>query len=82
MFFTGAGISTSCGIPDFRSGVNTVLQTGPGLWEKKKQNVSNNNKQNVSNNNKQNVSNNNKKRVVDTAKAMASPTHMAIKQLI
>lgn len=34
-FFTGAGISTACGIPDFRSGVNTVLETGPGLWEKK-----------------------------------------------
>mmetsp|Transcript_1528 Transcript_1528/g.2461 ORF Transcript_1528/g.2461 Transcript_1528/m.2461 type:complete len:388 (-) Transcript_1528:73-1236(-) len=34
--FTGAGISTSCGIPDFRSGYNTVLPTGPGAWEKRK----------------------------------------------
>ena len=37
--FTGAGISTSSGIPDFRSGVNTVLPTGPGAWEKKAQKV-------------------------------------------
>eukprot|EP00747_Dinoflagellata_sp_TGD_P045770 gnl/TRDRNA2_/TRDRNA2_144041_c1_seq1.p1 gnl/TRDRNA2_/TRDRNA2_144041_c1~~gnl/TRDRNA2_/TRDRNA2_144041_c1_seq1.p1 ORF type:complete len:385 (+),score=49.25 gnl/TRDRNA2_/TRDRNA2_144041_c1_seq1:121-1155(+) len=34
--FTGAGISTGTGIADFRSGTNTVLPTGPGLWERPK----------------------------------------------
>ena len=33
--FTGAGLSTACGIPDYRSGVNTVVETGAGHWEKK-----------------------------------------------
>jgi NAD-dependent SIR2 family protein deacetylase len=32
--FTGAGISTASGIPDYRSGANTVLKTGAGCWEK------------------------------------------------
>lgn len=32
--FTGAGLSTAAGIPDYRSGANTVVETGPGCWEK------------------------------------------------
>jgi len=31
--FCGAGLSTKSGIPDYRSGYNTVLDTGPGKWE-------------------------------------------------
>ena len=33
VFFTGAGISTGSGIPDFRSGYQTIIKTGPGRWE-------------------------------------------------
>jgi len=32
--FTGAGISTASGIPDYRSGAETKLPTGAGCWEK------------------------------------------------
>lgn len=33
--FTGAGLSTGAGIPDYRSGAKTVMPTGAGCWEKK-----------------------------------------------
>ena len=28
-----AGISSAAGIPDYRSGANTILETGPGKWD-------------------------------------------------
>ena len=61
--FTGAGISTSSGIPDYRSGVNTVLKTGPGAWEKRAQNY------------KQNQPN---KNIVHMNKAIPSFCHMTL----
>ena len=65
--FTGAGISTSAGIPDYRSGFNTVLPTGAGCWERK---AAKNNKAP-----KPSVRN-------SIVKALPTPTHMAIVQLM
>jgi NAD-dependent SIR2 family protein deacetylase len=39
--FTGAGISTAAGIADLRSGVNTVLETGPGIYEREVMGIKN-----------------------------------------
>lgn len=36
ILFTGAGCSTSIGIPDYRSGAGTIVETGPGIWNRKK----------------------------------------------
>ena len=64
--FTGAGISTSAGIPDFRSGFNTVLPTGPGAWEKAAKKKGNS---------KKNVR-------TQMSKAIPTPTHMALVRLM
>ena len=64
--FTGAGISTSTGIPDFRSGMNTVLSTGPGVWERKALGVQLPSQQ---------------KKIQTVLKALPSPSHMALVKL-
>lgn len=61
--FTGAGISTACGIPDFRSGANTVLKTGAGVWEKRALGI------------KEEKPN---KNIVDSKCAIPSFTHMSL----
>lgn len=64
--FTGAGISTSAGIADYRSGYNTVLPTGPGCWEKRAQGKSANKP----------------KLRTEMAKAIPTPTHMSLVKLM
>jgi NAD-dependent SIR2 family protein deacetylase len=64
--FTGAGISTSAGIADYRSGYNTVLPTGPGCWEKKAQGKASNKP----------------KIRTEMIKAIPTPTHMALVKLM
>eukprot|EP00118_Oscarella_pearsei_P009936 m.58799 g.58799 ORF g.58799 m.58799 type:complete len:423 (+) comp34829_c0_seq1:408-1676(+) len=63
--FTGAGISTAAGIPDFRSGMGTVLKTGPGVWELKAK--------------KKGRSSSHK--TIATTKAIPTPTHMLMVKL-
>ncbi|CAF1004104.1 unnamed protein product [Adineta steineri] len=61
--FTGAGVSTSTGIPDFRSGMDTVLPTGPGAWELEDHRAKRAKTTTV---------------IDDVQKAIPSPTHMAL----
>jgi len=72
--YTGAGISTSCGIADYRSGLNTVLETGAGKWAKeaaaKQGKLS---REAVKKMNKAQ-----KAKKVSTFKAIPSPSHMAL----
>ena len=63
---TGAGVSTSTGIPDYRSGFNTILTTGPGAWE--------------TDENKKKYTKIIKK--VPPSKAIPSKTHMALSELV
>jgi len=64
--FTGAGISTSTGIPDYRSGYQTILATGPGAWETE---------ENKLKHLKEKV-------LVELRKAIPSKTHMALSELV
>eukprot|EP01083_Nonionella_stella_P105294 302846_1 len=68
--FTGAGISTSAGIPDFRSGLNTVLPTGVGAWAKRaaiQKGID--------------VTPKKKLKIKSTLNAIPTPTHMALVEL-
>lgn len=67
MAFTGAGISTSAGIPDYRSGFNTVLPTGAGCWERKSAKNNKAPKPSLRN---------------AITKAIPTPTHMAFVKLV
>ncbi|CAF1434199.1 unnamed protein product [Adineta steineri] len=64
--FTGAGVSTSTGIPDFRSAMDTILPTGPGEWELQDNKKFRSNKAKI---------------IDDIQQAIPSPSHMALVEL-
>merc|ERR1712154_390867 len=69
--FTGAGISTAAGIADFRSGINTVLDTGTGKWAAQSAKAQGKSKQIKKN-----------KRAKSSIKAIPTASHMALVSLM
>ena len=65
IMFQTQGISTSAGIADFRSGINTILETGAGKWAKNAA---------IQQGKKVKKS----KRNVDMMKAYPTPSHMTL----
>ena len=61
-------MSTSSGIPDYRSGSNTILPTGPGKWE-------------LEQNKAKYIASNGKPQVIHALNAFPSYSHMAISKL-